>query len=329
VRRRDFIRLLSTAAITSASSVGLSQQASKLLKLGYLSDEAPRPHLFHSQNNIVKGLHESGFDDGRNILIEYRYAAGKADQLPALANELAALPVDVILAVGTPAARAAQAATKTIPIIFCRIGDPVEYGLVTSLAHPGGNATGVTVFTVALAEKRVEVLRDAVPGLGRLAALHDPTFPPGQIELGQITAAAAALNVQVHAVGARSSDALDEALPDVMKDSPEALFIGSAALFEDNPQRIVDFASKTKLPALYIRREYVEIGRVMSYGIDFREMYRNAAQYIAKVLKGEKPADLPVVQPAKIDLVINVKTMKALGLSTTPPLLARADEVIE
>lgn len=329
MKRRDFIRLLGTATIISPCSAVHAQQAGKLPKLGYLSDEASRPHLFHSQNNIVKGLHERGFDDGQNILIEYRYAAGKADQLPALANELAALPVDVILAVGTPATRAAQAATKTIPIIFCRVGDPVGYGLVASLAHPGGNATGATVFTVALAEKRVEVLRDAVPGLRHLAVLHDPTFPPGQIELEQITAAAAALNVQVHEVGVRSPDVLDQALPEVMKDSPEALFIGSAAWFEDNPRRIVDFAFKTKLPALYIRPEYAEIGGMMSYGIDFREMYRNAVEYVVRVLKGEKPAELPVIQPAKIDLVINLKTMKALGLTTTPPLLARADEVIE
>jgi putative ABC transport system substrate-binding protein len=166
-------------------------------------------------------------------------------------------------------------------------------------------------------------------GLSSLAVLHDPTFPPGQIELGQITAAAAALNVQVHAVGVRSLDMLDGALPEIIKDSPQALFIGSAAWFEDNPRQIVDFAFKTKLPALYIRREYVEIGGVMSYGIDFREMYRNAAQYIVRVMKGEQPAELPVIQPAKIDLVINLKAMKALGLNTTPPLLARADEVLE
>jgi putative tryptophan/tyrosine transport system substrate-binding protein len=327
MRRREFVAAVGGTVVTWP--LAARAQQSKIPKIGYLSDEAPRPHFFHSQDNIVKVLHERGFDDGRNILIEYRYAAGKADQLPALANELAALPVDVILAVGTPAARAALAATKTIPIIFCRIGDPVGYGLVASLAHPGGNATGVTVFTVALAEKRVEVLRDAVPGLSSLAVLHDPTFPPGQIELGQITAAAAALNVQVHAVGVRSLDMLDGALPEIIKDSPQALFIGSAAWFEDNPRQIVDFAFKTKLPALYIRREYVEIGGVMSYGIDFREMYRNAAQYIVRVMKGEQPAELPVIQPAKIDLVINLKAMKALGLNTTPPLLARADEVLE
>ena len=329
MRRRDLIQSLAGAAIIWPADVARAQQGSKLPKIGYLSDEGATPHLFHSQNSILKGLRERGYEDGRNIVIEYRYAAGKAEQLASLAAELVALPVDVILAVGTPAARAALAATKTIPIIFCRIGDPVGYGLVASLARPGGDATGVTVFTVALAEKRVEVLKDAVPGLSRLAVLYDPNFPPGQIELGQITTAAAALNVQTHAVGARSPAALEGALPEITKESPEALFVGSAAWFEDNPRQIVDFAFKTRLPALYIRREYVEIGGVMSYGVDFREMYRNAAQYIVRVLKGEKPADLPVIQPTKIELVINLKSMKSLGLSTTPPLLARADEVIE
>jgi putative tryptophan/tyrosine transport system substrate-binding protein len=329
MRRRDFVGFLGGAIVASSCSAAHAQQANKIPKLGYLSDEAATPHLFHSQDSVVKGLHERGFDNGRNIQIEYRYAAGKADQLPTLAAELAALPVDVILAVGTPAARAALGATKTIPVIFCRIGDPVAYGLVASLAHPGGNASGVTVFTVALAEKRVEVLTDAVPGLNRLAVLHDPVFPPGQIELGQITAAATALNVQVHPVGVRSPAMLDEALQQILNDSPEALLVGSSAWFEDNPRQIVEFAFKTKLPALYIRREYAEIGGVMSYGIDYREMYRNAAQYLARVLKGEKPAELPVIQPAKIDLVINLSTMKKLGLVTTPPLLARADEVIE
>jgi putative tryptophan/tyrosine transport system substrate-binding protein len=329
MRRRDFVSFLGGAILARSFSAAHAQQANEIPKLGYLSDEAATPHLFHSQDSVVKGLHDRGFDDGRNIQIEYRYAAGKADQLPSLAAELAALPVNVILAVGTPAARAALGATKTIPIIFCRIGDPVAYGLIASLAHPGGNASGVTVFTVALAEKRVEVLRDAVPGLSRLAVLHDPVFPPGQIELGQITAAATALNVQIHPVGVRSPALLDEALPEILKDSPEALLVGSAAWFEDNPRQIVEFAAKTKLPALYIRREYAEIGGVMSYGIDYREMYRNAAQYVVRVLKGEKPAELPVIQPSKIDLVINLGAMKALGLVTTPPLLARADEVIE
>jgi putative tryptophan/tyrosine transport system substrate-binding protein len=329
MRRRDFASFLGGAIFASSCFAAHAQQANKIPKLGYLSDEAATPHLFHSQDSVVKGLHERGFDDGRNIQIEYRYAAGKADQLPPLAAELAAQPVDVILAVGTPAARAALGATKTIPVIFCRIGDPVAYGLVASLAHPGGNASGVTVFTVALAEKRVEVLRDAVPGLNRFAVLHDPVFPPGQIELGQITAAATGLNVQVHPVGVRSPTMLDEALQQILKTSPEALLVGSSAWFEDNPRQIVEFAFKTKLPALYIRREYAEIGGVMSYGIDYREMYRNAAQYVARVLKGEKPAELPVIQPAKIDLVINLSTMKKLGLVTTPPLLARADEVIE
>jgi putative ABC transport system substrate-binding protein len=285
--------------------------------------------LFHSQEWVLKGLGDRGYVDGRNIVIEYRYAAGKAEQLPSLAAELAALHVDLIVAVGTPAARAAIAATKTIPIIFCRIGDPVGYGLVASLAHPGGNATGVTVFTVELAEKRIEVLKDQVPGLDRLAVIHDPTFPPGQIELKQITAAASALKIQVHAVPLREPSALEAAFPDVMRQAPQALFVGSAAWFVDKPQQIVDFALRTRLPALYVRREYAEIGGIISYGIPFRDMYRDAANYIDRVLKGAKPSDLPVLQPTRIELVINLKSARALGLTIAPPLVARADDVIE
>ena len=285
--------------------------------------------MFHSHDSVLNGLREYGYEDGRKIVIEYRYAAGKAEQLPSLAAELAALPVDIILAVGTPAARAAIAATRTIPIVFARIGDPVGYGLVASLARPGGNATGVTVFTVALAEKRLQLLKEAALGLTRIAVLHEPNFPAGDVELRQLTAAATALKVQLHAVGVGNLAALEEVLLDIMKESPGALFVGSSILFEDNPRQIVDLARKTRLPALYIRREYAETGGTMSYGISYRDMYRAAVDYIARILKGTNPADLPVQQPTKIELVINLKTVKALGITVPQSLLLRADEVIQ
>lgn len=328
MRRREFITLIGGAAVGWPLQAR-TQQVGKLPRIGYLSDEGAAPHLFHSQEWILKGLRERGYTDKNNVVIEYRYAAGKAEQLPSLAAELVALPVDVILAVGTPAARAAVAATKTIPVIFCRIGDAVGYGLVPNLNRPGGNATGATVFTVELAEKRVEVLKDQVPGLSRLAVLHDPGFPPGQIELKQIMAAAANLNIQVHAVAVRNPSGLEGTFPEVMKESPQALLVGSAASFEDHPQQIVDFALRTRLPALYIRREYAEIGGIMSYGVPYRDMYRDAANYIDKVLKGQKPGELPVLQPTRIELVVNRKSAKALGLEITDTLLVRADEVIE
>ena len=326
--RREFVTLLGGAAVALPLAVS-AQPARKLPRIGYLSDEGATPHLFHSHDAVLGGLHERGYDDGRNIVIEYRYAAGKAERLPLLAAELAALPVDVILAVGTPAARAAIAATRTIPIVFARIGDPVGYGLVSSLARPGGNATGVTVFTVELAEKRLQLLTEVALGHTHIAVLYERNFPPGEVELKQITAAAESLKVQVHAVGVSNLAALEEALPDLMKDSPGALFVGSSVQFEDHPRQIVDLALKTRLPALYIRPEFAEIGGLISYGVSFRDTYRTAADYIARILKGANPADLPVQQPVKVELVINLKTARALNLTIPPALLVRADQVIE
>jgi putative ABC transport system substrate-binding protein len=328
MQRREFISLLGSATAMWPLA-GRAQQPAKLPRIGYLSDEGATPHLFHSHDPVLSGLHERGYDDGRNIVIEYRYAAGKAEQLPSLAAELAALPVNVILAVGTPAARAAIAVTRTIPIVFARIGDPVGYGLVTSLARPGGNATGVSVFVAELAEKRLQLLTEAALGNTRIAVLYELNFPPGEVELKQITAAAESLKVQVHAVGLRNLATVEEVLPNLMKESPGALFVGSSVQFEDHPRQIVDLAFKTRLPALYIRREFAEIGGLISYGVSFRDQYRTAADYIARILKGANPADLPVQQPVKIELVINLKTAKALGLTVPANLLARADEVIE
>jgi len=263
LRRRQFLTLLGGGA-AAWPLAARAQQAGKLPRIGYLSDEVATPHLFLSRDYILGRLRQHGYVEGRNIVIDYRYAAGKVEQLPRLAAELAAIPVDLILTVGSPAARAAHATTRTIPIVMSRVGDPVAYGLVASVARPGGNATAVSVYTHDLAEKRMEVLKDAIPGLTRLAVLHDPSFPPGEIERKQITAAAESMNVQVHAVGVRELAGLEGSLPDILKESPEALLVGSAAWFEDHPWQIVDFALKSRLPALYIRRDYVEIGGVMS-----------------------------------------------------------------
>jgi putative tryptophan/tyrosine transport system substrate-binding protein len=328
MRRREFITLLGGAAVAWPLAAR-AQPSGKLPRIGYLSDEGVTPHLFHSNDWVLDGLHKRGYDEGRNIVIEYRYATGKAEKLPLLAAELTALPVDVILTVGTPATRAALAATKTIPIVFARIGDPVGYGLVASLARPRGNATGVTVFTVELAEKRLQLLSEMALGHTHIAVLHELNFPPGDIELKQFMAVAASLKLQLHAVSVSNLAALQEVLPNLMNESPAALFVGSSALFEDHPQQIVDLALKTRLPALYIRREFAEIGGLISYGVNFRDTYRTAADYIARILNGAKPADLPVQQPVKIEMVINLKTAKALDLTIPSALLARADEVIE
>jgi putative tryptophan/tyrosine transport system substrate-binding protein len=202
LKRREFIAGLAGAVAWPIGAA--AQQTGKLPRIGYLSDEEATPHLFLSHDYILARLRQYGYVEGRNIVIDYRYAAGKVDQLPALAAQLAAIPVDLILTVGSPAARAALATTKTIPIVMSRVGDPVAYGLVASVARPGGNATAISVFTHDLAEKRLEVLKDAVPRLARLAILHDPNFPPGEIERKQLTAAAESLNVNVHPIGVPS-----------------------------------------------------------------------------------------------------------------------------
>ncbi len=328
MNRRGFVGVLAGAALLRPR-VARAQPAGKVPRIGYLSVERAVPGLFHSHDPVFDGLHERGYADGRNIVIEYRYAAGKVEQLPLLAAELAALPVDLILAISTPAARAALAATRTIPIVFARVGDPVGNGLVASLARPGGNATGVTVFTAQLADKRIEALKDALPGLSRLAVLHDPIFSPRQVELTQIMAAASSRKVQVHAVDVRSPGALEQALPGIMKESPQALLVESGGWFEAEPQQIVEFALKNRLPTLYGRREYAESGGFMSCGIDYREMYRTAADYIVRILKGAQPAVTPVQEPTKIGLVINMKTAKALGLTIPPALLLRANQIFE
>jgi putative ABC transport system substrate-binding protein len=337
MQRRVFIAIVGGAA-AAWPLAARGQPARKLPRIGYLSDEQAVPNLLSSHDSVLDGLRERGYTDGRNVVIEYRFAAGKAEQLIAAgkaeqlksaAAELVALHVDVILAIGTPAARAAIAATKTIPIVFARIGDPVGYGLVASLARPGSNATGVGVFTAELAEKRIDLLKQAVPALTRIAVLHELNFPAGDAELAQFEAAVAPLNVYVHAVGVRSIAALDEILADIVKGAPGALFVGSSVVFENNARQLVDLALKTHLPTLYVRREYVEIGGTMSYGIRYRDMYRTAADYVTRILNGASPADLPVQLPTKIELAINLKTAKAIGFTIPPLLLVGADEVIE
>ena len=287
MRRREFITLLGGVTVVWPIAAR-AQHTGKLPRIGYLSDEPPNPNVFHSRDYISARLHQLGYDDGRNIIVDYRYADGKAELLPSLATDLVAIPVDLIVAIGTPASRAALAATKTIPIVMARIGDPVGYGLVSSLARPGGNATAVSVFTQELAQKRLEVLKDAVPGLSRIAALYEPNFPPSENELKQLMAAAPALNVQVYPVAVGRPSLLKESSPDVVSDitskSPQALFVASSLLFElMYPSQIVDFAFKTGLPSLYVRREYVEIGGLMSYGVPYAEMCRTAADDIAKI----------------------------------------------
>jgi putative tryptophan/tyrosine transport system substrate-binding protein len=329
MRRRDFIGLLGGAA-AAWPAVATGQQTRNLARVGYLSDELDAAHALGSYHSVLERLHERGYIDGRDIQIDYRSAEENYEKLPSLAAELAALPVDVILAIGTPAAKAAIAVTKTIPIVFARSGDPVGYGLVSGLARPGGNATGFSVFVTELAAKRLQVLKDLVPGLDRLAVVYESIFPVSVAELNQLVAAAPSAGLQIQAVGVRDLAALNGNLPEVLaKEPPGALFVGSSILFEDHPAEVLQFVTRARLPALYVREGYVEAGGLASYGVSYREMYHGAADYLIRILKGAKPADLPVQLPSKVNLVINLRTANMLGLAMAPSLLARADEVIE
>jgi putative ABC transport system substrate-binding protein len=330
MKRRDFVTLLGGAAVAWPFAAG-TQAPRRLPRIGYLSDETEGPHPFNSHGSVLAALRAYGYEDGKNVNIEYRYAAGKVERLPLLAAELATLPVDVICSVGTVASKAAVAATGTIPIVFSRVGDPVRYGLVESLSRPGRNATGATLLTTDLAEKRLELLKEMVAGIARVAVLHEQNFAPGDIEVKQLLAAAAVLNLQVHAVGAAPPDPtiFETALPEIVNGSPGALFIGSSGWFEDVYQHTLGLVSKSRLPALFVRGEFVEAGGLMSYGVNYPQMYRLAVDYIVRVLQGAKAENLPVQQPVKVELVVNRRAANALGLTIPSSLLVFAERVIK
>jgi putative ABC transport system substrate-binding protein len=276
-----------------------------------------------------KGLRDLGWIEGQNVTFERRYAEGKYEVLPGLAAELVRLRVDVIVAFGTPATRAAKNATETIPIVFARVGDPVGSGLVRSLARPGGNLTGVSVLSVELGAKRLELLREALPGVTRVGVLWDPSFSPDAPELRQIEGAARSFGVRLQPVAVQRPEEFEGALLAMKRQRAGAVYVMGGLVFAEHRKRLADLAAKIRLPIMVWRRELVEAGGLLSYGPNFPDTYRRAAGYVDKVLKGAKPADLPVEQPTQLELVINLKTAKALGLTIPPTVLARADEVIE
>jgi putative tryptophan/tyrosine transport system substrate-binding protein len=309
-----------------------AQQAGKVARIGWLAlNLAAAPHMPEA---FRQGLRDLGYVEGRNFVIEYRGAEGKPERLPALAAELVALKVDVIVAGGgTPGVLAAKQATKTIPIVFASgASDPVSSGLVTSLARPGGNVTGLTGLGPELVGKVLELLTQAVPGVSRVAALWQPGAFGERTEKDMLKGAedtGRALGVRLQFVEARGPDDFDRAFSDMTRARAGALTVlGSAMLFNER-RRLVDLAAKHRLPAVYPWRDGVDAGGLMSYGPNGPDLFRRAAAYVDKILKGANPADLPVEQPTKFELVINLKTAKALGLTIPPPVLGRADHVIE
>jgi putative ABC transport system substrate-binding protein len=329
MERRAFISGI-TLGLLAAPLAAEAQQAAKIARIGYLSiDVAGSVHV---REAFLQGLRDLGYVEGRTVVIEYRDAEGKPERLPALAAELVALKVDVIVAPGNSLALAAKQATRTLPIVFAAVADPVASGLVTSLARPGGNVTGASGLAVELVGKRLELLTQAVPGVSRVAVLWLPGALGERTEkdmLKEADVAARALGVGLQFVEARGPADLDRAFSDMTRARAGALTVLPSLMFLREHKRLVDLAAKHRLPAVYTVKEYVDAGGLMAYGSNVADLFRRAATYVDKILKGAKPGDLPVEQPTKFELIINLKTAKALGLTIPPSLLGRADQVIE
>ncbi|MGE5819246.1 MAG: ABC transporter substrate-binding protein [Deltaproteobacteria bacterium] len=303
----------------------VQQQAKKIPRIGVLrTGSSPDPNV----EGFRRGLRELGYVEGQNIAIEYRWAKGKTDQLPDLAAELVRLNVDVIVTGGSQAARAAKNATSAIPIVTAAGGDPVSSGLVASLARPGGNVTGLTNIGTQLSGKRLELLKEIAPGIIQVAVLANPANPTYSASRKEVEAAAPALRIKLQLVEVGRPSELDKALTAIGKERSGAVLLLADEMLFTQRARIVEFALKNRLPAVFDVSEFVEIGGLLSYGPNLPDIFRRAATYVDKILKGAKPADLPVEQPTTFELVINLKTANQLGLTLPPNLLARADRVI-
>ena len=314
----------------SAAPTADAQSPAKVFRIGTLAPGArPAAPDWKQRWAFVEGLRELGWIEGQNIVIEDRWADGKTDRLPALAAELVRLKVDAIFTQSWPAAVAAKQATTTIPIVIVGAGDPVGTGLVASLAHPGGNITGLGDLATELSAKRLELLKETVPKLSRVAVLWNSADGGMTLRFRQIQAAAPTLGVTVRPLGVQEPEDFEQAFAAMTQERPDALFVVSDLLTGFHHKRIRDFAAQNRLPAMYERRERVADGGLISYGPSFADMHRRAAAYVDKILKGAKPADLPVEQPTRFELVVNLKTAKALRLTIPQSILIRADEILQ
>jgi putative tryptophan/tyrosine transport system substrate-binding protein len=321
IRRRDFITLLGGAAVMWPVAA-YAQQPSRIPRIGII-DDAPMWHSFR------QALRELGYVEGQSINYEYRYSEGLPDRLAAAVGELVRRPVDLIAAYGTPPIEAAKAATTTIPIVMIGVGDPVRVGLVASLARPGGNITGNTVLSPDLGAKRLQLLREAIPAVARVAYLTNPDNAGTLEVLAEMKLAAPAAGMALIGVELGSSSHFDAALAVMLRERTEVLLVSNDPLHQLHVGRIIDFLAKNRIAGMFQSKEHVAAGGFIAYGASLPDLFRRAAAYAHRILQGAKAADLPVELPTKFDLAINLKTARALGLDLPPLLVARADEVIE
>jgi putative tryptophan/tyrosine transport system substrate-binding protein len=325
MRRREFITLFAAWPLAARA-----QQADRVRRVGVLMNlTADDPEASTRVTALAQGLQQLGWTDGRNVRIDYRWGAADADRSRKYAAELVTLAPDVILASGTPAVAALQQATRTVPIVFVNAVDPVGAGLVDSLAQPGGNATGFILFEYGISAKWLELLREIAPQLKRAAVLRDANIASGIGQLAVIQAAAPSFGVEVRPVGVRDAEEIERAVTAFARSPNGGLIVAASTLAGVHRKLIIALAARHRLPAVYSLRYYATDGGLISYGPNTIDPFRRAAGYVDRILKGEKPADLPVQAPTKYELVINLKTAKALGLNVPDSLLARADEVIE
>jgi putative ABC transport system substrate-binding protein len=324
MNRRDAV--LALFALSSAPLASLAQQPGKVWRIGALMSLQPREAT--ASQAFLQRLRTLGYVEGRNLVINWRYAQGRDDRLPDLAADLVRLKVDLIIADVTVAIRAAVQATSTIPIVMTNSADAVAGGLVSNLGRPGRNVTGNSIMLAETSAKRLQLLKEAAPKVSRVAVLWDPTVPFHAAMLREIDTAAPPLRLQPLAIAVKSRDDLGDALSEIERGRADALFV-SEGFSPTAGRKLLDFAAKRQLPTMFLGREYAAAGGLMSYTPDYLEMFRHAAVFVDKILKGAKPGDLPVQQPTKFELVINIKTAKALGLRIPPDMLTRADEVIQ
>jgi ABC-type uncharacterized transport system substrate-binding protein len=329
MRKSGVLSILVALAVLAVGVIADAQQPKKVPRVGYLSSADPASESARSEPFRL-ALRELGYIDGQHISTEYRYSEGKNDRLPELAAELVRLKVDVIVTGGVPLVRAAMNATKTIPIVMLGQGsDPVEAGLIDSLARPGGNVTGLTLLSPELSGKRLELLKETMPKISRVAVLFNPSNPAAILYLNEVEVAAKSFGLQLQTLKASRPTDLASALSGAVIGRAHALITLPDAMFFSSRVQVTNFAAQNRVPAMFPESEFVNEGGLMSYGPNLPDLFRRAATYVDKILKGAKAADLPVEQPTKFEFVINLKTAKQIGLTIPPNVLARADKVIK